>query len=70
MGVDTDGKPAPVYSIEARPVYGGSEENKKFFRATPGGEMKLYVLSKEAGEYFEPGDEVIVTFEKVEKPTA
>lgn len=46
------------WSIEMWPVTGGSEENKKFFKYTPGGKLVLTVLNE---PYFQPGQEYYVT---------
>lgn len=48
------------------PVTSGSDENKQFFRWTPGGEISLGTVSKEAGEYFKIGKEYYVDFTEVE----
>lgn len=48
------------------PVYGDSEENKKFFAATPSGEIKLGIINKDVWPFFELDKEYYITFEKAE----
>ena len=50
------------------PVYSGSEENKKFFAATPGGEIRLQIVNEEALKYFEEGKEYYIDFKKAGEP--
>lgn len=38
-------------------VYSGSEENKQFFAATPGGSFSFYTVNKTAADQFEMGKE-------------
>jgi hypothetical protein len=40
-------------------------EHKKFWEASPSGEIKLGTLNPAAGEFFDVGDVVEVTFRKV-----
>jgi len=49
-----------VYSFEFRAVTAGSPENTRFFAATPGGAVRLDVLSSEA---FEVGGDYYLDFE-------
>jgi hypothetical protein len=68
--------PENVKTVEQRtifmePVYSNrdgsqNEENKKFFAATPSGEIKMGVVNQEAWPYFELDTEYYVTFEKAE----
>jgi hypothetical protein len=44
------------------PVYSGSEENKRFFEATPGGQINLNVVNETALAKFEQGKEYYVDF--------
>lgn len=46
------------------PVYTGSEENKAFFAATPGGDVRLYTTRPEVAAEFNLGDEFYVDFTK------
>ena len=46
---------------------GDNEENKKFFAATPSGNISLGTVNPAAHEQFEEGAEYYVTFEKVNK---
>lgn len=39
------------------PVYSGSEENKQFFAATPGGNFQFYTVNQKALDQFEMGKE-------------
>lgn len=49
-------------SITMTPVYGDTPENKSFWKATPSGEIKLYVVNEAAAVQFEPGKEYYVDF--------
>jgi len=44
------------------PVYSGSEENKQFFAATPGGSIMLHVVNEKGMAVFEEGKEYYVDF--------
>lgn len=48
-----------VFSFEFRAVTSGSPENQQFFAATPGGQVRLDVLSSEA---FEVGRDYYLDF--------
>lgn len=58
--------PGVTASVELVPVYTGSEENKKFFKYTPGGEIKLQVVNPEAAKQFEIGKDYFVDFTPAE----
>lgn len=42
------------------PVYSGSEENKQFFAATPGGSFQFYTVNKIVADQFEMGKEYYI----------
>lgn len=46
--------------INLVPVTSGSPENEKFFRYTPGGEVKLSVVDRKTADAFVPGKEYFV----------
>ncbi len=48
-------------------VVDGSEENKKFFKYTPFGQIELGTLNQAAWEQFPLGSEMYVDFNAVEK---
>lgn len=50
----SNGEPDAV-TIKMSPVYDGNEENKKFFKYTPGGELDLYVVNPEFAECIKMG---------------
>lgn len=45
-----------------QPVTGGSEENEKFFKYTPGGKIELHVVAPATLKMFEVGQEYYVDF--------
>jgi hypothetical protein len=47
-------------------VYGGSSENEKFFKYTPGGQITLNVLNEDAAAQFVQGKEYYVDFTPAE----
>jgi hypothetical protein len=49
-------------SVYLCPVYSGSEENKEFFRATPGGQIMLHVMNRAAFDTYQQGKEYYVDF--------
>lgn len=58
-----------VQTIKLSPVTGGSnesEENKKFWAATPSGSVEIGTVNKNAGDYFELGKEYYLDFTKAE----
>lgn len=58
-----------VQTIVLLPVYGGngaSEENRKFYAATPSGEIKLGTVNAEAAACFDLGKEFYVDFTPAE----
>ncbi len=54
------------HTITLHAVSSGSEENKKFWSATPGGEIKLNCVNDAAVEQFEVGKEYYVDFKLAE----
>jgi hypothetical protein len=49
-------------AVELTPVTGGSSENEKFYKYTPGGSITLRTINREAAAQFEPGREMYVDF--------
>jgi len=45
-------------------VVGGSEENKKFWKYTPGGEVKIHIDNPKAAKFFAPGLEYYIDFKR------
>lgn len=55
----------PIKTVKLRPVVGGgSEENAKFYEATPAGQIELGTINAEAAAQFELGAEYYVDFTK------
>lgn len=52
-----------LYTAKLNPVTGNSDENKKFWEATPSGQIELTSILTDA---FEPGKEYYVDFTPVE----
>jgi len=53
--------------IELQAVVGGSEENNKFFKYTPSGNIKLNTVNPNVADIMIPGTEFYVDFVKAEK---
>lgn len=51
-----------MQTIRMHPVTSGSEENTRFWQATPGGELTLNCLNLEAAGKFELGKEYYIDF--------
>lgn len=47
-------------NVAFHPVYSGSEENKQFFAATPGGQFQLYIVNPSVLDQFEIGKEYYI----------
>ena len=56
----------PLYTVEMFPVYQDrpGSENTKFWEATPGGTLRLDMVKKDAGEFFELGEEFYIDITK------
>lgn len=54
-------------NVVLRPVVSGSDENKAFYKWTPGGECNLSVLKRETADHFVPGKEYYVDFTPAER---
>jgi len=50
------------HEVVLTPVTSGSEENKDFFKWTPGGQITLSVVNDKAVQQFVPGKEYYVDF--------
>lgn len=48
--------------IKLSPVVSGSEENEKFFKYTPYGQMEIGTINQEVIQQFIPGNEYYVDF--------
>ena len=66
---DADGKDVFYWDVRLAPVLangkrGGGDcaENKTFYAATPGGEIKMEMVSKETSEAFVPGQAYYIDF--------
>ena len=54
-----------IGTVSLMPVTGGSEENAKFYDATPGGKIELGTVNAAALAHFEIGREFYVDFTPV-----
>lgn len=50
------------YEVLLHPVTGGSEENKSFYKWTPGGSIALSTINPEAAAQFEEGKTYYIDF--------
>lgn len=55
-------------AIMMRPVMDGSEENKRFYKYTPGGEIRISTMNPEAAKQFKGGHEYYVDFTPALQP--
>lgn len=53
-------------TVYLHPVYSGSEENKQFFSATPGGQITLNIVNDAALSQFTQGKEYYIDFTETE----
>ena len=58
-----DGRGRFLFTAKMSPVMSGSEENKKFFEATPSGSFEIGMFKDDA---FEPGKEYFLNITKAE----
>ena len=66
MKTELDYKKRKVYSLEFHPVAGDSEENKKFWEATPSGVFNFQTINEEAAKFFEFGHEYLCYLQRSE----
>lgn len=50
------------HTVQLFPVTTGSDENKEFYKYTPGGKIELSTINPDAAKQFVPGGEVYVDF--------
>jgi hypothetical protein len=55
--------PGTIGSVKLNPVTGGSDENKSFYEATPGGSIEFSTINEAALKSLPVGAEVYVTIE-------
>jgi hypothetical protein len=60
--------PGTMGTVHLNPVTSGSDDNKKFYEATPGGKIELGTVNGEALKQFAIGDEFYVDFTPAAKP--
>lgn len=56
-----------IQTVRLQPVTGNSEENKRFYAATPGGAIELSAIPEAVGAEFDIGDEFYVDFTKANR---
>lgn len=61
-----NGSATPIGSVKLSPVTGGSDENKSFYEATPGGSIEFSTINDAALKSLPIGAEVYVTLDVVE----
>jgi hypothetical protein len=61
----SDANPQEVRQVKLSVVYGDTEENKKYFKWTPSGQITLGLLNPEAWLHLQLGQEVYVDFTPV-----
>jgi hypothetical protein len=63
---DAAGQPINQTSVKLTPVYGGSDENRKFFASSPSGSIELGIINQAAADQFEVGKSYYVDFTPAE----
>lgn len=61
-GKSADGTIAKQTNVKLSPVMSGSEENKTFWKWSPGGSIQLACVNQAAADQFELGREYYVDF--------
>lgn len=64
--VRTEYVPCEAWNVYLFPVSGGSEENRQFWNASPGGEIKLMTVNADAVRQFDLDGEFYVDFTPAE----
>jgi len=68
VGYDEDNRPeyrdaiVDARDLHFTAVYDGSEENKKYWEATPGGQLQLFTVNEAAWSQFQEGKEYYIDF--------
>ncbi|HDR9026933.1 TPA: hypothetical protein QDB14_001103 [Burkholderia vietnamiensis] len=57
-----DKQKGSIHDIQLQPVVSGSDENERFYAATPGGQISLSTVNDDAARQFRLGAEVYVDF--------
>lgn len=60
--VESKTQTASGYEVKMHTVYAGTEENDKYFNATPYGEITMGILNEAAAAQFVPGQYYYVDF--------
>jgi hypothetical protein len=55
-----------AFNVTLHPVMSGSDENRNFFKASPGGKIEVLTVNEEAAVQFEPGKQFYVDFTEAE----
>jgi len=50
------------WNIRLEAVTGGEGDSAKYFKATPWGTLEMGVMTNEAAEFFNPGDDYYIDF--------
>jgi hypothetical protein len=66
---DGEWKPCPIYTVKLSAVNGQKEnsENKKFWEASPNGQISLSMIKKDVAEKLELGKEYYIDFTPADK---